>query len=451
MAVEKRSVTIILICILLWAFGITAFAAPPQVPSGLEQIEDTQTSVRISWNDVNEDGYYFVEYSLDQKQWTKYTATQLDEVEINGLSSGKTYYVRVRSANDLSASYNPSNEKAQGDVSQATASIQAVTTPANLTGIKQTAATTSTATLKWNPVQGANLYKVVIEQYYEDDDEDDFDDEDDDEDAWYLSAYYSDDEDDDYDAYDDEEIVQYTAQSTITLNGLKAGEDCEVVVYPINRSLAGYDAVGKKYGTTAYAAPGKVENIKFYQSSNNGKFYTKKVNCYNFGWNALECEGYQIQWCDKNNKVIRTTQIRDDNNYISQSLNGKLRNKPFKMRVRAYVLSDDSIPFYGSWSNYKTIVPYATITSNKKMGKNQVKITWKKISGAKTYTVYRGTGLNGKYKKVGSVTSNSMVLKNVSKSRYSYIYVTANKVKINGKNNSTTKGVSRHDSLRIRY
>ena len=56
--------------------------------------------------------------------------------------------------------------------------------------------------------------------------------------------------------------------------------------------------------------------------------------------------------------------------------------------------------------NAKPIPAQASVTL-KKTASTKVKVSWKKVSGASGYRIYRSTSKNGTYKKVKSITNGS--------------------------------------------
>lgn len=61
-----------------------------------------------------------------------------------------------------------------------------------------------------------------------------------------------------------------------------------------------------------------------------------------------------------------------------------------------------------------------------KSGKNNVKVKWSKVEGAKKYTIYRATTKNGKYKKVATSKTNSYKDTKLKKGQKYYYKVVAN-------------------------
>ena len=55
----------------------------------------------------------------------------------------------------------------------------------------------------------------------------------------------------------------------------------------------------------------------------------------------------------------------------------------------------------------------------------RIKLTWNKISGAKSYVVYRATSKNGTYKKITTVKGISYINKSLKKGKTYYYKVRA--------------------------
>ncbi len=70
-----------------------------------------------------------------------------------------------------------------------------------------------------------------------------------------------------------------------------------------------------------------------------------------------------------------------------------------------------------------------------KKGKKALKVSWKKVDGAKYYQIYRATKSNGKYKKVKTVAANKLSYTNKKlKSGKKYYYKVRALTKVDGKN-----------------
>ena len=62
----------------------------------------------------------------------------------------------------------------------------------------------------------------------------------------------------------------------------------------------------------------------------------------------------------------------------------------------------------------------------KQLSSKKVKITWKKVKGAKKYTIYRSTSKTGEYKKIGKSETNSYKDKNIKLKKTYYYKIVAN-------------------------
>ena len=147
-------------------------------------------------------------------------------------------------------------------------------------------------------------------------------------------------------------------------------------------------------------------------------------------------------------KNIKTYNMVDDCSYTYDSSkwyakfsNSSLQNKGFKVRVRAYVYDASGNRIFSDYSSAKVIVPRPKITSKKVISgsKPSLKIGWKKMSGAKSYTIYLSSNNGKSFKKKGTTKSRSFKIKNLSRYKDYYVYVVANGVKCGKKKYSSTK------------
>ena len=118
---------------------------------------------------------------------------------------------------------------------------------------------------------------------------------------------------------------------------------------------------------------------------------------------------------------------------------GKMASQPFKVKIRAYTYDATGAKVYGDYSAEKTIVPRASIKSFKAKSKSTGTIKWKKIKGAKSYTVYVSTNGGTKYKKRGTTKGTSFTVKSMKLWTRYPVYVVANGVKVGKKKISSTK------------
>lgn len=158
--------------------------------------------------------------------------------------------------------------------------------------------------------------------------------------------------------------------------------------------------------------------------------------------------GYEIVITTLKNKKIATLDSSDNyGSFYTQGSskimavvsNSKFKSQGYKFKVRSYVYDDNAQKVYSDYSSEKVIVPRASIKSGK-LVKNRVKITWGKVSGAKSYNIYMSSNSGKSYKKIGSTKkTNYTIKKSLKKYKTYYVYVSANSVKYKGKKNSSTK------------
>ncbi|MDO4556401.1 MAG: Ig-like domain-containing protein, partial [Lachnospiraceae bacterium] len=96
-----------------------------------------------------------------------------------------------------------------------------------------------------------------------------------------------------------------------------------------------------------------------------------------------------------------------------------------------YKLKAGSGKTYSGYSAISSAYPRpAKVSVSAKAGSKSVTLTWKKVTGATGYTVYRATSKNGKYTKVKTITNGSTVKytnKSLTKGKTYYYKVRANR------------------------
>lgn len=110
----------------------------------------------------------------------------------------------------------------------------------------------------------------------------------------------------------------------------------------------------------------------------------------------------------KTNKCIKT-----DTSYATNTvIYGVNAKKIYYIKCRAVGYDSNYNYVYSDWSEAKYFVTQPKITTkNKHVGKNQITIKWKKIPGAKSYTVYTKKSTSKKWIKVKTTKSNTVVLR----------------------------------------
>lgn len=138
--------------------------------------------------------------------------------------------------------------------------------------------------------------------------------------------------------------------------------------------------------------------------------------------NATSYQVYRATSKSGKYKKIKTT---SDISYT----NGKLTtDKKYYYKVRALNGSTK-----GSFSSVKSATPkLKTPSATTKVSKNSVKISWKKVNGAKGYQIYFATSKNGKYKRIKTTSATSYTNKKLKTGKKYYFKIRAYK-NVNGK------------------
>lgn len=357
-------------CVLLLGVGVKAEAAPAQV-QGVEQSKSSLGSVEVSWDTLVADGIrYKVELSSDRAfSSVKTTETNGSSISFFGLSAGKKYYVRVTAYERESAAYGIPSKV-----------IEVVTMPGGgKHNLRQTAAGTTSITLKWDQKPGVNAYRL---EYYK----------------------------------EGESRVRKTIylEDVQTYNVKKLSKNAEYCfeLSPILKSADGYSAIGNRSDTltSCPVLPGKVEEL-------TASFQSPSAKALQLSWDTrANADGYQYEvysLADKKAKKLLNGKKNYNGSAQTVSSNKLVKAQFLKVRIRAYVTLSTGAK-YGAWSSWKYTAKQPDIKiSNVKGGQ---KVVWTKVSGADSYTLYMSTKRETGYKKVKTLSKNSLTVKKCGKS-----------------------------------
>lgn len=156
--------------------------------------------------------------------------------------------------------------------------------------------------------------------------------------------------------------------------------------------------------------------------------------------------GYELVVTTLKNKQITTLDsensydiITDGTTVLAKVYSAKMKTQGFKVKIRSYVYDENAQRVYSDYTKEKVIIPRPTIT-NKSLKSGKVKLSWKKVSGAKSYTVYLSSNNGQSFKKVGTTKKTSYTIqKKLAHYKNYYVYIQANSVKYKGKKYSSTK------------
>lgn len=354
-------------------------------PKDAKQVAAQENGIKVSWTPVTGAKSYVYSYSTDGKSYSAEAPTGNGGTEnfvvlINdNWKAGADYYVKIRAFDGTKYSEE--------------VVVKAATAPKKPASVRQTAADTSSVTVAWDKSEGATGYLIHFG------------------------------------------TSQGTAKdyTTVTgtsckLTGLTADTQYYIAVFPVRKVTANYSAFYDcvemhKLVTTA----GAVTGLKVSE-------WNVRTNQIVLGWdNTAKFEsGYQIELYSADGKTLlktyRAAGRRAKGTYFT---NKKLKNTPFQYRIRTYTTLSGQ-PSYGAWSEMAYAVPQANVKAVKKSD-TSVQLTWDKVAGAKSYTVYRATKDGGKYKKVGTTSKKSLTVNNLNAYQDYYFYVKANKVAMGDK------------------
>lgn len=119
-----------------------------------------------------------------------------------------------------------------------------------------------------------------------------------------------------------------------------------------------------------------------------------------------------------------------------------IKNKGMQYQVRTYIVLDNGKKVYSDWTSTKAFVPQAKVSKLVgRQGSDNVTVYWKKVSGAKGYTVYKTTNSGKSYKKVKSVGANttSCTVSGFKRGKKYGVVIVANKVKVGKKRYNSEK------------
>lgn len=361
----------------------TASAADLAAPTGVRQIGATNEYVSLAWEAVpGADRYYWSLSKDGVSGWSegKYDWQVSPEDTVYRLSAGSTYYFRVRAADTSDwANYK------YGEWSQP---VQIVTAPdTNQMGSLTLAdATNSSLTIKWTTCPGATSYQI------------------------YDGATNT--------------LIDTVTDCSFVRSGLAPNNAYSFKVLPVRTSDTGYVAYDRSQTISRiYTRPNKPVTPSTANFGLSSIYYNINAAYFSATDPTGEAKGYEMEvYTAKGNKKVFTA---------TSSLNRFTvkRNTTYKYRCRFFTTYGTE-KIYGDWSANRYFV-YQTV-SGKKSG-SRIKLSWKKVTNANSYTVYVSTKEKGGYKKVKTLSKKSTSLtirkygkKKINKKKTYYVKVVAN-------------------------
>lgn len=343
----------------------------------------TGREIKLAWNAVPGADQYYWSWSLDGiSGWSDeaYDWSQTPQDTIYNLSPGITYYVRVRSAD--------TSDWRDYKYSEWSQPIQMVTAPdaAQMGELTLAEATTTSLTIMWAPCPGATSYQIFDEST--------------------------------------KALLGTVTDPVYVRSGLAPENAYATRVVPVRTSDTGYVAyTSSRTLSNTYTRPNKPVTPSTANFGLSNILYNINVAYFGATDPSGSAKGYEIEvYTLKGNKKVFTASG-------SGSRFAVKRNTAYKYRCRFYTTYGNE-RIYGDWSGNRYFV-YQTVSGTKYS--NRIKVGWKKVSGAKSYTVSVSTKEKGGYKKVKTLSSKSTSLtirkfgKNkIKKGRSYYVKVVAN-------------------------
>lgn len=241
---------------------------------------------------------------------------------------------------------------------------------------------------------------------------------------------------------------------TLKITGLQQGNPYQIIVYSVNKDNKVEDA---NY-VIARTKPAKLSVTDIlWDKSDKIEFAYIDESLYPVDSTVYKyIDGIEFKAKDVKGKVKKTIKqtTRKTVSMVSVNADAKalidsftfkapssIKNKGMQYQVRTYILLDNGKKVYSDWTSTKVIVPQAKISKLQKVSTNKIRVTWKKVSGAKNYTIYKTTNSGKSYKKVKTVSSKttSYTVSGFKKGSKNGVVIVANKVKVGKKRYNSTK------------
>lgn len=346
--------------------------------ANITQTDASEQNVELQWDTYLGADHYEIFFSNDNNSWVEMDYATSTKLTIYGLTSGSKYYVRIIAyqGSYYSDSKTPLAESESMDV---------ITSPKKVEGVKQTGATTSSITLSWNAIPGVSEYRVYR-----------------------------------YNSWDNYTSLGSAKTNSFTIKGLTASLRANFFVVAVNTNSKGQSAVSPDFDNVYMrTAPAKVS----YVSMTN---YWSSLGSATFGWNSVNnVDGYQFQLLDYKGKTILSKET--SSGYIS--VDPFKKGMFTKARSRAYIVVNNK-KIYGAWSGYDYNASCSKIRVIRSANRKKITLKWTKIKGASGYGIYVSTKSESGYKKVKTVKAKTTKYsftkfkgKKLSKSKRYYIRI----------------------------
>lgn len=124
------------------------------------------------------------------------------------------------------------------------------------------------------------------------------------------------------------------------------------------------------------------------------------------------CSGYQVRRSDSPYGTFKSVKNINSAKTLYYDNSGLTAGKDYYYQVRAFVKKDGK-KVYGAYSDVKAAKPLLgkpLDLSGTAVDNNQIKLTWKAVEGAKTYTIVRSNSVDGSYKIASEICNTNFFL-----------------------------------------
>ncbi len=402
--------TMMIVSILFLGVGMKSEAAVVGRTSGLKQTFAGPNRIEISWKAVIGNNIRYKVELCENKNFTGGVmdnlsagsrGTALPKESFSGLTAGSKYYVRV------TAFVMTDEQVPQSSWGTASKVLEVVTAPADdkVKNFRQTKASETSITVSWKKSAGANAYQLAYGKKGAD--------------------------------VKNRKVVQLGKVNSYTAKKLSKNTEYDFWLIPVKKSSSGFRALGSHTANLSGCPvlPAKIKGVE-------ASFWSPTSEHLDLGWKKSDsADGYQYQiFAEDGKKALLTGKKAGDGN-STYLITGKLKSLRFlKLRIRGYIEIPGSSK-YGKWSDWIYFSRQPDVTT--KNTKGGILLTWDKVSGAKSYSVYISTRRTSGYKKVESTAKTSMTVRTCGKAslkqgKQYYFMVVANK-RVGKKNFQSTK------------
>lgn len=341
-----RTLTVIVMCLLIAMSSVTMASAALERVTGLTATAVTYNSVKLTWNATTNAEGYQLQVNTNDTGWknlsTSLTGTSFT---VTGLSLGSTYTFRVRAYRTVKG-FLGSTSMEYSDKYSTTVSYTAKL--GKVTGLKATTVSMTSVKLSWSKVSGATAYNI---QKYENS-------------KWTT--------------------VANTKNLNYTISNLKMNSTYS---YRVRAYVTVSDA--KKYGTASStlkytAGVGTVSGVKL----SSGDYDSTVIS-----WSKISgVTGYQVYKYDYSNTSKGWYKVKtiSSANTTSYTYNSLVTGTKYAFKVRAYYKTS-SKTYYGSFCSNLYYTPQLETVKGlelTRLSSTSATLSWDKVPGAEGYQVY---------------------------------------------------------------